>query len=163
MTSFLKVIICAAILSWTAISVLAACPAGWVSTQGKCYQTTNPKKNNADCLSHCAGQGATLPCVMNTAENNYLAGLYPVVAANGLYLGLNDKVTEGTYKWQAGCSSTYRNFLPGEPNSFQNLEDCVALYNDGRKMWNDMKCEMVINCVCEKPVTSLRRMLRGSN
>jgi len=140
-----------------------ACPVGWVNNLGKCYLTTNLKKNYDQCLEICTNLGATLPCVMNAAENNYFASIFPVVVGNGMYLGLNDHVTEGDFQWQAGCASTYRNFLPGEPNSFQNLEDCVALYNDGRKMWNDMRCLLAVDCVCEKPASGTRRQLRGSN
>ena len=127
-----------------------ACPKGWVNNFGKCYLTTLPKQDYISCVSTCTTLGATPPCVMNAAENKYLAGIFGNEISDGLYLGLNDIVTEGTHQWQTGCASNYRNFLPGEPNNWQDAEDCTALHKDGREMWNDVRCNMVVDCVCER-------------
>ena len=140
--------------SWSALKLSLSpssfCPVGWVNNLDKCYLTTLPKQDYVSCVSTCTNLGATLPCVINAAENKYLAGIFSSKMSNGMYLGLNDIVAEGTHQWQTGCASTYRNFLPGEPNNWHDAEDCTVLHNDGREMWNDVHCSMVAECVCEQ-------------
>lgn len=146
------------------------CPDDWEMHKDKCYNTAVPRQDYASCLAYCTNLGATLPCVMNEAENNYVSGIHFTNDGGvqfGLFLGLNDIVTEGSFEWQAGCTSTYTNYLWDEPNNYPGLggEDCVTMMTTGTTLWNDINCNTVAFCACEKAgtiATPVSRRLRGS-
>ena len=78
--------------------------------------------------------GGHLATINDAAEDAW------VVSTFGSYLpvwiGLNDRTTEGTYVWTSGEPVSYLNWRPGEPNNSGN-EDLVYLGSNG---WNDY-CE----------------------
>ena len=51
-------------------------------------------------------------------------------------------------------SVIWTNWKSGEPNNYEDKEDCVGI--DARGRWNDMKCESIYPFICEKdsPITS---------
>ena len=51
------------------------------------------------------------------------------------------------YGWVTGCSSTYTNWYPGEPNNSDNNEDYVEVYTNGQ--WNDHTPQQTALCGCE--------------
>eukprot|EP01084_Bolivina_argentea_P111389 198758_1 len=57
------------------------------------------------------------------------------------WIGLHNK--NGFKKWNDGikADSKFANWAPGEPNQYQNDEDCVELYSQNGK-WNDITCRV---------------------
>ena len=65
----------------------------------------------------------------------------------------NDKVAEGDFAWEDGCTSSYTNWdagPPQEPNNDPNFggEDCTIKWNDGTT-WNDVPCDFTYPCYCQ--------------
>ncbi|MBD2269110.1 hypothetical protein H6F62_10130 [Anabaena sp. FACHB-1391] len=58
--------------------------------------------------------GGNLVTVNDAAENQFLVNTFG--GTEGLWIGLTDEVTEGTFKWANGEAVTYTNWAPGEPN-----------------------------------------------
>ena len=76
-----------------------------------------------------------LVAIDSAVENQWLVDN---VAAN-IWIGLNDILTENTFKWIAGSStSTYLNWDGSEPNDSGNIytEDYIEMYISGK--WNDV-------------------------
>ena len=89
------------------------------------------------------GMGGHLATVNDAVENSFLFDAFAgmVAAPYGLFLGLNDVVTEGTWVWSSGSAASFLNWAPGEPNNFGDAEDYVVLRvpNDGAGgKWNDV-------------------------
>jgi Ca2+-binding RTX toxin-like protein len=78
--------------------------------------------------------GGHLVTVNNQAEQDWLVNTFG--GTEPLWTDLTDEVTEGQYKWASGETSTYRNWLPGEPNNAGN-EDYVGMNAGGAGKWND--------------------------
>jgi Ca2+-binding RTX toxin-like protein len=62
------------------------------------------------------------------------------------WIGLRDNVTEGSFQWANGETSTFTNWNSGEPNNFGN-EDHVELYPTGK--WNDNQATKIQKAIIE--------------
>ncbi|MCW9683458.1 lectin-like protein, partial [Dolichospermum planctonicum UHCC 0167] len=78
--------------------------------------------------------GGNLVTVNNQAEQDWLVSTFG--GSEQLWIGLTDEVTEGQFRWASGETSTFTNWLPGEPNNVGN-EDYVGMNFDGAGKWND--------------------------
>ncbi|MDP7559361.1 MAG: lectin-like protein, partial [Planctomycetota bacterium] len=91
--------------------------------------------------------GGHLATIRNAAENDWLLqNLYRDSCSsnpdlNGPWIGLNDTRIEGSFEWISGELTTYRNWLPGEPNSWLGQEDHVHMSANGQ--WNDLGPEIL--------------------
>lgn len=68
----------------------------------------------------------------------------------GFWIGLTDILVEGEWVWMSTQTTAhYTNWWPGEPNNDQ-AEDCGSLFSDYSFKWNDAKCLLKYNFICEK-------------
>ncbi|XP_067088045.1 C-type lectin domain family 4 member E-like [Osmerus mordax] len=73
------------------------CPAGWLKFGCSCYYVSTEKKNWADSRQDCIGRGADLVIINSPEEQAFLNNLN-----KGVWIGLTDTVTEGTWIWVDG-------------------------------------------------------------
>ena len=52
-----------------------------------------------------------------------------IISAYNTWLGLTDIVTEGTFEWFSGCTSSFTNWGDGESGDYAGFggEDCAAI------------------------------------
>jgi hypothetical protein len=116
---------------------------------GSCYGASNTAWNIEDVGDHCAKWGSShVVTVTSQAENDFVHQLADQVTNGGVYLGLTDRLAEGTLSWINGEPLGYTNWATGEPDSKTNTDaatavngdiDCVLLgTSDGK--WNDNYC-----------------------
>jgi Ca2+-binding RTX toxin-like protein len=80
--------------------------------------------------------GGNLVTVNDAAENQFLVNTFG--GTEGLWIGLTDEVTEGTFKWANGEAVTYTNWSPGQPDNFTGIEDYAHLNIVAAGKWNDL-------------------------
>lgn len=75
-----------------------------------------------------------LATVTSAAENFWIVENLDNYQGN--FIGGTDSATEGVWEWVTGETFSYENFLPGEPNSWNSLNEDYLMYwwSDG---WND--------------------------
>ncbi|XP_078354451.1 uncharacterized protein LOC144639065 [Oculina patagonica] len=67
----------------------------------------------------------------------------------GVWIGLNDVTTEGTYRWPDGSHVTYTKWSYNLPDDQNGYQDCVRMtFDEGA--WDDTSCEKQLPFVCEK-------------
>ena len=79
--------------------------------------------------------------------------------ANGLWIGMEDQDTEGSFKWSDDSQVDFGNWKPGQPDNWdwdgdEPLgEDCVNLWrSDGYvDKWNDAPCSYLMPFICKMP------------
>ncbi|EDO41075.1 predicted protein, partial [Nematostella vectensis] len=71
-------------------------------------------------------------------------------AGKEVWLGLNDKTTEGNFFWQDSEPASYQNFAPGHPNSPGDDTDCVVARDSDEGKWADTKCDAKRPYICMK-------------
>jgi hypothetical protein len=139
------------------------CASGWVQYGGSCY-LFKPAFNSGStggtwdqCNAYCLGiyPGATMLCVNNAAENDWMWSQYE--GALG-WIGYTDMLPYGggkgtqQYGWVTGCSSTYTNWAPEEPNNMLDNEDYTHFWGLSSD-WNDDHVHMSdIHCGCQYTV-----------
>ena len=91
----------------------------------------------ATCLG--LGTGVLLASVQSAAENATIASL---IGTNIAFLGGNDEVVEGTFRWEDGSAVILTNWNTGEPNNGAgaNEEDCIVMVGTLGGKWDDHPC-----------------------
>ena len=146
------------------------CASGWIQNGGSCYLINpafNPGGPNGNmlgswdqCNAYCTASypGATMLCVNNAAENDWIRSHDDNVFDDDdnliyMWIGYTDMLPYGggkgtkQYGWVTGCSSTYTNWNAGEPNNAYNNEDYAHFWHSGA--WNDATPQQQMYCGCE--------------
>lgn len=79
--------------------------------------------------------GGNLVTVNDAAENQFLVNTFG--GTEGLWIGLTDEVTEGTFKWANGEAVTYTNWSPGQPDNFGGAQDYAYINFQNPGKWDD--------------------------
>jgi hypothetical protein len=140
------------------------CATGWAAYGGSCLKF-NPAFNSDSttgtwdqCNAYCNASypGATMLCVNNEAENDWMWSQYG--GENG-WIGYTDMPPYGggkgtmQYGWVTGCSSTYTNWYPGEPNNSGNNEDYAYMRRDDK--WNVEAPQDSHRCGCQYKLSTV--------
>nr|XP_060625019.1 mannose-binding protein-like [Anolis sagrei ordinatus]XP_060625020.1 mannose-binding protein-like [Anolis sagrei ordinatus]XP_060625021.1 mannose-binding protein-like [Anolis sagrei ordinatus]XP_060625022.1 mannose-binding protein-like [Anolis sagrei ordinatus]XP_060625023.1 mannose-binding protein-like [Anolis sagrei ordinatus]XP_060625024.1 mannose-binding protein-like [Anolis sagrei ordinatus] len=119
---------------------------GAVSVGEKIFVSTGQQESFFKGRDLCASAGGKLASPKNEAENRALTEM---VKKNYKYafLGINDIQTEGTFVDLNGAPLRYTNWKSGEPNDYNDNEDCVIVLDN--QLWNDFNCEHKSPIFCE--------------
>jgi hypothetical protein len=144
------------------------CATGWVQNGENCYYfppwdkcvkvTLDQCKRvtwdqcNAFCTKFAASYaGAKMLCIRNAADNSWI---HYQAKAQFVWIGYTDLPPYGggkgtkQYGWVTGCSSTYTNWMPGQPDNYRNEQD-YAVQHPIRSTWDDTSKTYVSGCACE--------------
>lgn len=119
---------------------------------GASYYYVCPAAPWAAAQANCKAVGGNLVTINNAAENSFIDALTGDGAKGSYWIGYNDVAAEGNFVWASGETPGYTDFCPGEPNNFNNNQDCVRtnwLCFGGAYRWDDAECAATIPYVCE--------------
>ncbi|MBC7461446.1 MAG: hypothetical protein H7287_08790 [Thermoleophilia bacterium] len=127
-----------------------------VATATTCLLRFDALANQATAATTCAAAGATLAIITTAADQ---AAAITLGSTTDLWIGLDDKVTEGTYVWPDGTPAIYRAYAAGEPNNGgpTGNEDCSVLAFTAMRagLWDDRPCNAATStyaAVCSYPL-----------
>lgn len=105
---------------------------------------------NSNCINH--GYDA-LASVLSADENDFLIHL-STMGTGSLWIGLNDRMTDGSWVWEDGSLTSYLNWAPSEPNGGTG-ENCLEFIGDNASFanptkWNDALCTMTRWWACSR-------------
>ncbi|MEL6938468.1 MAG: DUF4347 domain-containing protein [Cyanobacteria bacterium J06598_1] len=109
--------------------------------QGKDYQLTTASSWEA-AQAEAESLGGTLVAINNAAEERWIEETFG--KAESFWIGLSDRLSEGTFVWENGDTTAYRNWAPGEPNDYRigadfiDGEDYTLKNWNGTGLWNDV-------------------------
>ncbi|XP_029465325.1 pulmonary surfactant-associated protein D-like isoform X1 [Rhinatrema bivittatum] len=112
----------------------------------KFFVTDGFEYNYETAAKKCSGAGGLLASPKNAEENlalQEIVQLHNKVA----FLGINDRQTEGTFRYPTGELITYSNWKENEPNNNKEAEDCSEVISSGK--WNDISCTDKKLVICE--------------
>lgn len=118
-------------------SSLANCPSGWVMYDQNCYKfsvTSGTDNSWTGCQATCANLGASMLCVENAAQHNWI---WSQVSPVNTWIAYQDLNNFPRFVWNSGCTSTYTNWAGGQPDNGNGVEWYAHLWTNGGGQWND--------------------------
>nr|XP_006813569.1 PREDICTED: macrophage mannose receptor 1-like [Saccoglossus kowalevskii] len=97
----------------------------------------------------CRRTGGHLLSIKDNREQIYINGRLYGVNSPKLWIGANDRSSEGGWEWSDGTPFAYFNWDTDEPNDYNLAEDCteIVVVNG---LWNDHDCSTnKIGYICE--------------
>ncbi|XP_006775367.2 PREDICTED: C-type lectin domain family 4 member F isoform X1 [Myotis davidii] len=127
---------------------------GWKVYNRNMYYFSHVKKSWQEAEKSCVSQGAHLASVTSAEEQAYLTEF---TRFSDYWIGLNDRGTEGFWRWIDGTPfSNARNRVfwnDNQPDNWQHGngqdEDCVHV----QQKWNDNNCNALYQWICKKPLS----------
>ena len=100
--------------------------------------------------------GADLVVIESEDENQFVYNLLRNISDNlNGWIGLYRK-DDNKFYWvdDRPEEANYRNWAHGEPNNYQNGENCVSpIVGDSKGRWNDVPCSIASYvAVCQRPI-----------
>ena len=113
--------------------------------QQSCYLQGQPAVAWTDARQGCQSWGGELVTIDSPEEDDFLAARLDVT----VWIGASDRLQEGRVVGLEGAPLPFTNWASGQPDDFQNREDCVVKQaNSGA--WNDLPCGSPRSYVCER-------------
>jgi hypothetical protein len=130
-------------------TVIAGCPASYmqmIASRPQRYRVVPQAAPWTDAQADCADDatGTHLVVVDDSAEMQGLAALI----GSDVWLGYTDRITEGTFRWVNGATSSFTGWAANEPDNAGTGEDCVQQKRAPSK-WYDLPCTDALAYVCE--------------
>ncbi|XP_047671594.1 C-type lectin domain family 4 member M-like isoform X2 [Tachysurus fulvidraco] len=99
----------------------------------------------------CSERGAGLVIINNREEQEFLSKMR---CSRKAWIGLNDRDSEGVWKWPDDTPLTTGYWGRGEPNKYSGDEDCVITgeMSDSIWTWADYPCHHKFIWICEKTI-----------
>ena len=130
---------------------------GGVVVDGDCYRAFEQDKGIGwkDARESCAAWGGTLATIRSKQANSAARAQADATCGKGdtAWIGLNDRMREGYWRWGDNSAPIFLNWNKGEPNNSGD-EDVVTLLGSG--LWNDARedpAKSKAPCwVCSRPM-----------
>nr|CAB3263945.1 macrophage mannose receptor 1 [Phallusia mammillata] len=138
------------------------CPADWWEYRGYCIKVMgtemDDRLNWTDARDDCMDRGGNLLSIANAQQQAFITSQLVNKALGPMWIGLNDRQSEGRFLWRDGTPYVFSNWKRGEPSgpSFRgrylnSKDDCVAVttekWNVGK--WADYPCDKNMSYICE--------------
>ncbi|XP_065117913.1 macrophage mannose receptor 1-like [Paramisgurnus dabryanus] len=130
-----------------------SCPDNWIKKDpGNCIRVYRKQKDEKktwfEARDFCRAVGGDLASFHSEKEINVL----PYSSRDPAWIGFTSLDSNSGYVWSDQTPSDYQNWASGEPNNYNNNENCAEYgYYSGNK-WNDQDCDAFINWVCQIPI-----------
>ncbi|MEQ2213689.1 hypothetical protein XENOCAPTIV_019196 [Xenoophorus captivus] len=136
------------------------CSAGWSMFSCSCYYLSTSSGSWDEGREDCRNRGGDL-LVIDGADEQVMWSTGKFISTftkQQAWIGLNDKETEGSWKWVDGTSMMMPNWEKDQPDNGGGdakwgEEDCVHVRTDGKASWNDRLCTVSLFWICEKVPT----------
>ncbi|XP_072333771.1 C-type lectin domain family 4 member E-like [Scyliorhinus torazame] len=128
------------------------CLRDWNVQDQTCYKFSTVQRDWNNSKQECESQNAHL-AIINTPEKQNLLNELIKTKNENYWIGLTDRTEEGKWKWVNGITVSSLNWQKGQPDNFQNNENCALIgedYRDQTVGWNDANCGTGHLFICEK-------------
>ncbi|VDI34181.1 C-type lectin superfamily 17 member A, partial [Mytilus galloprovincialis] len=133
------------------------CPAGWNSFGLKCYKISHQPLTFWNASEYCNNQNADVIMPRTAEEVNTMQTLVGQINStkswHGIWIGLTDIESEGTWFWNDGTKLNSTNELwnteTNEPNGFRTENCAIGHKWTENYKWTDVSCNADNRVVCQ--------------
>jgi len=129
-----------------------------MAVDGNQYILIEQPRSWSSALGYCRALGGTLATWSSQSDYNRIRAVHDEARSTYTWVGLNDRYSEGVWKFVDGdtsyCGSDCDNipqWFPGEPNDYGSGEDCAEMDGFLGDRLNDQDCSEGRWFVCEIP------------
>merc|ERR1739838_1099983 len=116
---------------------------GWRAYRSKCYKLFTDRKTWFRAVGLCKRLGGDLPSIPDSGVNDFLYNwAKQKLGKNYKYFLVGGyEGVENSWGWIDNTNWQFTNWGVGEPNNFENSEDCLSVENQGfGGKWTDHSC-----------------------
>ncbi|KAF7668437.1 hypothetical protein LDENG_00014640 [Lucifuga dentata] len=129
------------------------CSNPWIHYNGHCFHLNRMQKTWSAAQLECRKEGGDLVSIRNVEDQSFVISQLGFASSDELWIGLNDRTTEGLFDWSDHSTVTFTTWEFGEPAISAIQEDCV-LIRGANGNWADRVCEEKHGFICMKPSAS---------
>ncbi|KAF3858065.1 hypothetical protein F7725_011266 [Dissostichus mawsoni] len=116
------------------------CSAPWIPYNGHCFNLNRTQKTWPDAQRDCRLEGGDLATIRNVEDQT---------STDELWIGLNDRKTEGQFDWIDHSTVSFTSWEFGKPAVSTDIKDCVLIRGENGN-WADRVCEEKHGSICMK-------------
>ncbi|XP_042353414.1 macrophage mannose receptor 1-like [Plectropomus leopardus] len=125
------------------------CSRPWIPYSGHCFHLNRTKTTWSDAQKACRKDGGDLVSIRNIEDQSFVISQLGYASTDELWIGLNDRKTEGLFDWSDHSTVSFTSWEFGKPAVFTEKEDCVLIKGENGN-WADRVCDEKHGFVCMK-------------
>ncbi|KAM6919233.1 macrophage mannose receptor 1-like [Xenentodon cancila] len=127
------------------------CPSPWIPYNGHCFHLKRTSQTWSDARTDCQKEGGDLVSIRNLEDQSFVISQLGYGANDELWIGLNDRRTEGLFEWSDHSTVSFTSWVYGKPSvsSFSDTENCVLIRGENGN-WEDHICDEKHGSICMK-------------
>ncbi|XP_037131941.1 macrophage mannose receptor 1b isoform X2 [Syngnathus acus] len=125
------------------------CSSPWIPYNGHCFHLLRTPKTWSDAQKDCRKAEGELVSMRNIEDHSFIVSQLGYASTDELWIGLNDRRTEGLFEWSDQTSVFFTSWEYGEPTLLTDSEDCVLIRGENGN-WADRSCEEKQGFICMK-------------
>lgn len=129
------------------------CASPWIPYSGHCFHLHREKKTWSDAMKECRKESGDLLSIRHVEDQSFVISQLGYASDDELWIGLNDRRTEGLFEWIDQNPVQFTSWQYGEPSVSGDTEDCVLMMGE-RGNWADRSCDEQHGFICMKQSSS---------
>lgn len=131
------------------------CASPWIPYNGHCFHLHRELKTWAEAQKECRKEEGDLVNIRNVEDQSFVISQLGYASTDELWIGLNDRRTEGLFDWSDHSTVSFTSWEYGEPSVPGDSEDCVLMRGE-KGNWADRNCDEKHGFICMKQSTTER-------
>ncbi|KAM7400356.1 hypothetical protein PAMA_004850 [Pampus argenteus] len=125
------------------------CSSPWIPYNGHCFHLLRTVQTWTNAQRECRKEGGDLVSIRNLEDQSFVISQLGYASTDELWIGLNDRSTEGLFEWSDHSTVSFTSWEFGEPDVSTEQEDCVLIRGENGN-WADRWCDDKHGFICMK-------------
>ncbi|XP_040027915.2 macrophage mannose receptor 1 isoform X1 [Gasterosteus aculeatus] len=129
------------------------CSRPWISYNDHCFHLNRTQQTWSDAQRECHNERGELVSIRNVEDQSFVISQLGYESTDELWIGLNDRKTEGLFDWSDHSTVSFTSWEFGNPAASSDINDCVLIRGENGN-WADRVCEEKHGSICMKMSSS---------
>uniref|UniRef100_A0A1A8MEC8 Macrophage mannose receptor 1-like n=2 Tax=Nothobranchius pienaari TaxID=704102 RepID=A0A1A8MEC8_9TELE len=131
------------------------CSDPYIPYNGHCFHLQRTTQTWPDAQRECRKDGGDLVTINNVEDQSFVISQLGYASSDELWIGFNDRRTEGLFDWSDHATVTFTSWEFGKPTVSGLSEDCVFIRGENGN-WADGSCDDKRGFICMKQSSTVR-------